>query len=381
MLVLLVGENAQAQSDDSELDRLVYFVTNSGGRSYIVYDPESHVRTSLPIDTIDFHFVLSRDGRLAFASWQNGDAELYILDIGSADTSPDSLSPQYVLDGFPLSWSPDGRYLAYTASDRLYVWDGETIVDITPEGLDDNVQWADLSWNSDGRLAFTAWYYVVYPHEGDTHEVYLWDGNTTTSLRQNPAGEDQAPSWSADGRLAFLSEWNDEYDIFVWDGVSVNNGAPDKESFANIAPEFTFYYSFPGWSPDGELVFIGTSPQDEGHAQIYLWDGQTATNISQNLPLHSGSPTWSADGRWAFTTFFSPEQLVYVRDADNHTLLKTEGIYSPAWSSGGILMFCRPDRPDWILSMWDGQQIAELARGTEIVAQWESGSGVFCSSG
>ena len=183
-----------------------------------------------------------------------------------------------------------------------------------------------------------------------------------------------------DGQIAFLSTWNDEYDIFVWDGVSVANGSPDRSSFTNIAPDLTQYYGNPTWTNTGFLAFIATPPQ-ERHTQIFVWDGQTAINISQNPGLHNGTPRWSNNGNWAFATFFSPQQLLYVRNAENDSLLTVEGSYSPAWSENGNLVFCQRRRLGWVLSLWDGQQIIELAEGYQIRAQWQSGSGVVCSSG
>ncbi|MDX2141665.1 MAG: hypothetical protein SF123_26495 [Chloroflexota bacterium] len=53
---------------------------------------------------------------------------------------------------------------------------------------------------------------------------------------------------------------------------------------------------------------------------------------------------WSHDGYWAFVTFFSPEQLVFIRDPANNTLYKGEGQCTPAWSLTEELVFCRYDR-------------------------------------
>ena len=151
--------------------------------------------------------------------------------------------------------------------------------------------------------------------------------------------------------------------------------------FTNVAPQLTAYYSSPEWTNKGLLTFGKQTAQDT-HAQIYLWDGKTATNISQNPTMHNGGQTWSTDGRWAFATYYSPAQLVYVRDADNKTILTVEGQY-PAWSSTGYLTFCTFNSSDaeWMLSIWDGKQVSRIAQAGEIFAQWQNGARNVCSSG
>jgi Tol biopolymer transport system component len=130
---------------------------------------------------------------------------------------------------------------------------------------------------------------------------------------------------------------------------------------------------------NGKLAFQAEMAQDT-YTQIYIWDGQTATNISQNPTMPNNDPSWSRDGRWAFSTFYTSPPLIYVRDADNRSLLTAEGQW-PTWSPGDNLMFCTQKQSKWILSTWDGQQVIKVAQAGEIVAEWNGGSGVGCSSG
>src|SRR5260221_7918588 len=109
-------------------------------------------------------------------------------------------------------------------------------------------------------------------------------------------------------------------------------------------------------------------------------DGQRATNISQNPTMNNGNPAWSTDGRWTFSTFFSSQQLVYVRDSKNADLLTVKG-QQPAWNASGYLTFCTSGSPYWVLSMWDGQRIVKITQAYEIWAQWQGGSASICYSG
>ncbi len=376
--------HAHTQTDSNQ-DMLAYVIYNFDGEPtpLMLYDPRARDSTDLfegftvhPFVPMYFSgLTYSTDARLAFSSYHEGNADIYVLDARSGDRSPVNITQSSTIDEYVLAWSPDGRFLAFESHDNdntlIFVWDGITAINITPEDMPSAAERYRTAWSQDGRLAFTIWF--GFEPDDPPDEIYLWDGTATTNLSQNPTGNDTFPAWSADGQLAFLSS----YGILVWDGVSVKNEAPDRDSFIHAAQGLTAYYSAPTWTNDGLLAFVSTIPPDT-HAQIYVWDGHTATNISQNPTLHNGNPRWSGDGRWAFVTFFSREQLVYVRDADNRTLLTVEGQYGPAWSPSGYLLFCRPG---WILYMWDGREIIEVAQGRDIWAQWNGGSSILCSSG
>ena len=238
-----------------------------------------------------------------------------------------------------------------------------------------------MAWSFDDRLAFTVFNPRGNTPLDDPSEIYLWDGKLTANFSQNPIGDDHSPAWSSDGRLAFISQRNGRfnYDILVWDGHSIKNSAPNVDTFTKIAPNLTAYYSYPVWTNNGHLTFTSAGFQ-ASDTQIYLWDGKATTDISQNATMNNGGQTWSADGRWAFSTFFSSNQLVYVRDARNNPLLTIEGQY-PAWSPSRYLTFCKLTYPDWTLSIWDGLRVTKIAQGVEILAQWQSGSRNVCSSG
>lgn len=363
-------------------DYLVYVINELSGESQLIfYDPVKDIHAPIlsgwEIDTIS----LSIKNQLAFSSSHEGNSEIYILDYPFTDNVPVNITHDKSTDDNVFSWSPDGHYLVFRSEQvdgkTLSIWDGNAVSSIHQY----KVQIGELSWSLDNRLAFTEFYTFVLPYEGDQNEIFIWDGNTTTSVSQNPSGNDRSPSWNTDGELAFLSERDGEYDIFIWDGISKSNDKPDINSYQNISPSLTNYYSNPIWTNSGSLTFIAFGPEDQ-HAQIYKWDGQTATNISKNPGLHNGGQSWRSDGYWSFATFFS-SPLLYVRNERNQTQLTVEGAYAPAWSQNGLLMFCSyaPAPYGWQLSMWDGEKVVEIAQGYRIIAEWRNGAEAFCSSG
>jgi Tol biopolymer transport system component len=415
-------------------DKLAYVLTNPDNtRTLMLYDPVTATKRSVISNKNSIWFNFGVDGRLAYTWKPDGKSKIYILDT-TTNNPTFEFSPNLGADNYPNGWSPDGYYLAYssfwddkksvlgiwngktsidiTPSDLasvshaywtswspdgrylafapdpldthhwIYIWDGHSSVNITPENLERIPANISFSWSTDDRLAFT-FQYDTYVNgvrvDGDPGEIYYWDGKSTFNLSQNPSGNDYGVTWDTDGRLAFLSERKDSFHIFVWDGITTKNGIPDKSTFAEVAPGIIDYYSFPIWTNNGQLAFKTQSSQDT-HVQIYLWDGSKATNISQNPSFHNGNPRWNKDGLWAFATFYSPQQLIYVRNTKNEPLLTISG-QSPIWNSIGYLTFCSRTDTGWALSIWDKQQTIIIDQGGEIGARWQSGSWLGCSSG
>lgn len=372
-----------------EGDYLIYVVSpRSQIRQVILYDPAENTHTPILPEWDIRAFSMSPNGRLAFSSLQEGTSAIYVADYPFTNGIPINIT------GYPRAWSPDGRYLLYSSfqdnETTLSIWDGRSSTQIfhSPAHI------SEFTWSQDGRLAFT----VFYTPDGDSSEIFIWDGTETVNLTQNPTGEDRFPAWSEDGRLAFLSDRAGAYDVFVWDGISTVNGLPDVHSFSNIAPSLTDYSTMPVWSSSGSLTFTGSGPGD-GHIHIYEWDGTVATNISQNPDFHSVSQNWRSDGYWSFHTGLGDEQLVYIRDEKNKTRLILEG-YGVRWSESGYFIFCHRtvtgarwhftkwewpriirEYSGWTLSLGNGRKITEIAQGYEIEAIWANGERVACSSG
>ena len=192
-------------------DLLAYTLRDGPGKTtLLMYDPRFGV--SLPVHTdanasaIAFSFSL--EGQLAFELGSDNVGQIHVWDTVSGQSSLIGFSP-VPQSTFPTVWSPDGHYLAFVfdvdgKDEQLYVWDGKTTINVTPDGLSRTASiYSGIAWSADDRLAFT----VFYPHGStpldDPDEIYLWDGKTTTNLSQNSIGHDTYPSWSPDGRLAF----------------------------------------------------------------------------------------------------------------------------------------------------------------------------------
>ncbi len=178
----------------------------------------------------------------------------------------------------------------------------------------------------DGRVAFTR------PDENDT-DLYVFDPSTPDldpiNISQNPAVGHYPVAWSPDGRyLAFASftqsgdyapymlilqgqylALNTEQTLYVWDGETITNIMPDDL----LAPAESFSVD---WSDDGRLAFnieydrYGNNPP----AEIYLWDGSTTTNLSQSPDGWEGDLSWNKDGQLIFFSQQNEDGGTYVWD-------------------------------------------------------------------
>jgi hypothetical protein len=381
--IILLGINSctSLNSETKTRDLLVYSIENyPEERMLFFYDPINNLHKQILIDWDIQEFSLSKNHRLAFSSLKDGRSQTYVSDYPFTENTPMEISLDIFFESAPLSWSPDGRYLLLDSvqenSKKLYMWNGKNIFDV----YEYRGQISEITWSSSGQLAFTEFYFEDYSPDKDYSEIYIWDGNSTHNASQNPFGEDRSPTWSQNGQLAFLSNRNGEYDVFVWDGISKSNDKPDINTFVNIAPNLTQYFSYPVWTSSGSLSFGAISTKDT-HVQIYEWDGETANNLSKNPMFNNGGQTWRSDGYWSFVTYFTDAQIIYIRDNTNRTVVTAKGQYPPAWGQQGLLAFCVWDYPDWKLSIWDGLEINEIAYGKFIKAMWDNGEYILCSNG
>ena len=147
-----------------------------------------------------------------------------------------------------ISWSPDGRHIAFSDGDdfdyqHIYVMDSDGS---NPRRLTNS--WDDEwspSWSPDGR-------HIAFVSERDgNEEIYVMDSDGSNPRRlTNHEARDRSPSWSPDGRhIAFVSKRDDNYEIYVMG----SDGSNPRRLTYDSAQDWS-----PSWSPNGQHIAFGS---------------------------------------------------------------------------------------------------------------------------
>jgi Tol biopolymer transport system component len=199
-----------------------------------------------------------------------------------------------------ISWSPDGRELAYSTGGEIRVSDVRTG---SSRQVDTCLQ-CDVAWSPDGRsLAVTT---------GDSLQVWSLTSDQRAVLVQAPHQVSLGtPAWSPDGgRIVFASVDAREVTSRKW---SLRTVAIDGSELTTLSGPTDYDHAFnssPSWSPDGTRIAfvkaVGTtsdrhSPFKLSLATVPAAGGRTTTLARAGtcycLGFFNPGVTWSPDGR------------------------------------------------------------------------------------
>lgn len=239
---------------------------------------------------------------IAFASYRaTGNYQIFVME--SDGSNPRRVSPATRAAGFDrgMSWSPDGRSLAYYAVKLIsyvpfeYEWE---IMIATADGTGERVllehpgSEIHPSWSPDGQwLAITA-------NWGGPNNVWLVskDGLATQQLTDGSADVDFfSPNFSPDGsRIAFMrsvSVWVFRPELgdavkasYHTVGIMMRDGS--NKIFVDLGPGQHLHNSL-GWSPDSKHIVFASDGD--------IWTANVITGIPSRItktPLWEGEPFW-----------------------------------------------------------------------------------------
>ena len=278
------------------------------------------------------------NGRIAFHSYEAADADIYAMNpdgtgkINLTDEAPDAYAGADVEPAF----SPDGTTIAFQ-SDRS----GEYTEDPNwPEPIFD---------------------------------VWIVNADGSGQPRRLTTAEGQAPAWSPDGKqIAFSSSRDGNYEIWV---KSVDGtGTPKQLTHTENTQEGIIINTSPSWSVDGKIAYMSNKDNPSTNQRdIYVAnaDGTGEPTRLTNIPTaNNWAPEWSPDGkRIAFwrdqhlETCGPCDREVYVMDTvdsngdgngDNQTNLTNDPAmdYQPDWSPDGTQISFISNREDGEYSLW-----------------------------
>lgn len=288
------------------------------------------------LSTRDRNPVFSPAGKaIAFARWYaNGTSRIMLVNRdgrGLRFLTP--LQPSQ----YGLSWSPDGRSLAYTSGRDIWRVDlaSRVPVDLTNDPTSDNWQPA---WSPDGHwIAYDAFDAVCF--RCTTLHLVSPDG----AQRKNvPVKGYQArrPTWSPDGTKLALSLSDDL--IVDLDGNDVVRGFGG--SYVTYSPDGGSL----AWTSDGLIRFdIAT---------------QTKTRLPAAMKQY---PMWSRDGSEIAGTGFRGRLLI-VGAADGHTVAEVTSAATiadaPSWGADNRIAFVHKGLCGIDIAWGDGTHVHRLTR-------------------
>lgn len=365
-------------------DKLAYTTHDGSSTTLMLYDAATNETRTLINDYQGGHFNFSSDGRIAYQDWDEDDTrQIYVLDTTIENSEPVNITSE-LMDGASLvgnAWSPDSQYLAYQTDDVLYLWDGQQSIDVTPDFLKEQREQYDfyhyrVGWSTDGRLAFHVLSRLASaedPIEFGMTKIFLWDGKRTVNISQNSTGYDSVPAWSQDGQLAFYSVRMGKHGIWIWDGVSYQDGLPNASSFTFVDIESDTLL----WTHDNRLIIDSVDQLQRTEYQVQLWDGELVKTIIPLPDAMNYGVWWNPDGRLAFVSSSDEGSYVIVRDEHNQEIAKFPGGMAVSWSNDGQLAYAGGGRS---FMVWDGTQHVQLAESTwETFAQWQNGDSIHFS--
>ena len=231
-------------------------------------------------------------GTLSFLSKATGNFDIYLVDTQGKIRHHLSTG---LADMTSLTWSPDGRFIAYVSNTggnaEIYVMN---VGNRKTRRLTDHLG-TDTSpaWSPDGEwIVFTS-------NRMGNNDIYKVEVTGAKLERLTHQGDNKSPVWSPDSQwIAFVSFRNEKGGLYI---MTANGNRLKRLADAS------FEWGGCTWSPNGtQIAFSAWDPEVEG-TNIFIVDsnGKNIRHLTREEPRDllfdpkvpiAYRPTWSLDG-------------------------------------------------------------------------------------
>jgi eukaryotic-like serine/threonine-protein kinase len=285
----------------------VAFVHSSGSLFAAPFDLRRGTFSAQPAPVMDFirYGAFSR----TFAASRGG-AAVYITGTGTTDAGLGSEIVLLGLDGTedrvpPLArtdhedghFSPDGRKLAYTRDDHIWIFDLElgSHPRLTREGSNHH----DPVWSPDGtRIAFAS--------ERGSTGTDIWvkevEGNSPARLLLEMDGVQYPKEWTADGLLVIQTNHAGRTDIYTMPADGSAEWRPYLQADWNE--------NLPRVSPDGRWMAYVSEQRGERGIFVRSFPEPGRAYLVSERGVSASEPLWSPDSRFIYYRQFPSEEIV-----------------------------------------------------------------------
>jgi Tol biopolymer transport system component len=270
--------------------------------------------------------ALAPRAKIAFASYRDGNFEIYSMDADGSNLS--RLTENAGEDTNP-AWSPDGSRLAFVSSrdgnPEIYTMNADGT---NQTRLTDNAA-SDLTpvWSPDGLTL------IFVSNRTGNDDIFRVNGDGTGLINlTNDAGDDFSPSFSPDGQfIAFASNRDGiQFEIYRMDAAGFNLLRLTNNDRNDINPSVSA----------GRITFQSDRNDND---EIFSMnpDGSNQISVTNDLGL-DGDPSRSSDGsRIAFATSRDGNFEIYAANADGSGLARltndADNDIQPAFQPTGLL--------------------------------------------